>query len=219
MVSSLVRPQSRGYRIAKRALDIVLSLVGLLILAIPAVIIAIAIVVDSRGGPLFRQERVGRDLRVFKMLKFRTMMAGNDPAIHREFSSQLIDGTASPHVGPDGEELYLLDDPRVTRVGRFLRRTSLDEIPNLVNVLLGQMSLVGPRPPIPYEVEQYDDWALQRLEVKPGVTGLAQISGRGALTFREVVTYDLEYIERASFWYDVYIILATIPTVFRRRGV
>lgn len=215
----MVRPQRRGYRIAKRTLDLVASFFGLILLAIPALLIAIAIAIDSRGGPLFRQERVGKDLRVFKMMKFRTMQAGNDSSIHRDFSARLIDGTASPHVGPNGEELYLLDDPRVTRVGRFLRRTSLDEIPNLVNVLIGQMSLVGPRPPIPYEVEQYDERALRRLEVKPGVTGLAQISGRGALTFREVVDYDLEYIDRASFWYDVYIIFATIPAVFRRRGV
>jgi lipopolysaccharide/colanic/teichoic acid biosynthesis glycosyltransferase len=219
VVSSLVRPQWRGYRIAKRIFDLIASFLALVILLIPAALIAFAIVLDSAGGPLFLQDRVGKDLRRFRMMKFRTMKAGNDPAIHRDYSSRLIDGTASPHTSPNGEELYLLDDPRVTRVGRFLRRTSLDEIPNLMNVLIGQMSLVGPRPPIRYEVEQYDDWALRRLEVKPGVTGLAQISGRGALTFREVVKYDLEYIDRAGFWYDAYILLATIPAVFRRRGV
>jgi lipopolysaccharide/colanic/teichoic acid biosynthesis glycosyltransferase len=219
VVSSIVRPQRRAYRIAKRILDLVASFFGLILLAIPAALIAIAIALDSPGGPIFLQERVGRNLRVFKMMKFRTMTAGNDPAIHRDYSTRLIDGTASPHIGPNGEELYLLDDPRVTRVGQLLRRASLDEIPNLVNVLIGQMSLVGPRPPIPYEVEKYDERALRRLEVKPGVTGLAQISGRGALTFREVVAYDLEYIDRAGFWYDLYILFATIPAVFRRRGV
>jgi lipopolysaccharide/colanic/teichoic acid biosynthesis glycosyltransferase len=153
------------------------------------------------------------------MLKFRSMVPDADESLHRDYYQQLVDGTAEARVNEDGDPVFLLDDPRVTRVGRFLRRTSLDELPNLLNVLQGSMSLVGPRPPIPYEVQLYDERSKAKLEVKPGMTGLAQVSGRGSLTFAEIIDYDLEYVERASLGLDLMILLKTLPVVLTRRGV
>lgn len=211
--------ERRGYRIVKRLFDLVGAVV-VLVLSLPVWLVAAAAVkLDSPGPVLFRQTRVGRGGRHFTMLKFRTMLHGNDETIHREYYRRLIQGQAEPRVNEEGEEVFLLDDPRVTRVGRFLRRTSLDELPNLLNVLRGDMSLVGPRPPIPYEVELYDDRALGKLDVKPGMTGLAQVSGRGALTFDQVIDFDLEYVDRRSLSLDLLILLRTVPAVVRRRGV
>jgi lipopolysaccharide/colanic/teichoic acid biosynthesis glycosyltransferase len=153
------------------------------------------------------------------MLKFRTMVHGNDDAIHRDYYRRLVEGRAEPRITAEGEEVFLLDDPRITRVGRFLRRTSLDELPNLVNIVRGEMSLVGPRPPIDYEVDHYDARARRKLAVRPGMTGLAQVSGRGSLTFQQVIDYDLEYVESRSLTLDLQILLRTLPAVLRKRGV
>jgi lipopolysaccharide/colanic/teichoic acid biosynthesis glycosyltransferase len=147
------------------------------------------------------------------------MRRDGDESIHRDYMARLVRGTADSRVNENGEEVYLLDDPRVTPVGRLLRKASIDELPNLFNVVKGDMSLVGPRPPIPYEVELYDERAMGRLAVKPGVTGLAQVRGRGSLTFEEIVELDLEYIENRGLLFDLRILAATIPAVVRKRGV
>lgn len=213
------RRPGRWYPAVKRGVDIVGSLVLLVVTSPLFLIIAAAIKLDSEGPLLFRQTRVGVGGRPFTMLKFRTMIHNNDEMIHREYYRRLVQGEAEPRKNEEGEDVFLLDDPRVTRVGRVLRRTSLDELPNLLNVLLGDMSLVGPRPPISYEVEMYDDRALGKLAVKPGMTGLAQVSGRGALTFDQVIAYDLDYVAHRSLGLDFRILLRTIPAVLKRRGV
>lgn len=209
----------RGYAAAKRLLDLMVSVTLLVLLAPLFAIVAFVIKLDSPGPVIFKQERVGLGGKTFTMYKFRTMVHGNDPSIHREFYRHLVDGTAEARVDEEGEPLFLLDDPRVTRAGKILRKLSIDELPNLVNVLVGDMSLVGPRPPIPYEVELYDERAVRRLEVKPGMTGLAQVRGRGSLSFNEIIDYDLQYVDQRSFWLDLRILFETIPAVLTHRGV
>jgi lipopolysaccharide/colanic/teichoic acid biosynthesis glycosyltransferase len=178
-------------------------------------LIALAIRIESGGPALFRQRRVGRGLRKFTVLKFRTMYCDADVAPHREYVRSLIDGESRP----DGGRLYKLSlDDRVTCVGRFLRSWSLDELPQLVNVLRGEMALVGPRPVIPYEVEMYPDEYLRRFDVKPGLTGLWQISGRNARTYREMMHIDLEYAKDASLLLDLRILAKTVPVVLGRQG-
>ncbi len=208
-----------SYLVVKRVLDVTLGVV-LLIVSLPLMVVAaLAVVIDSGRPIIFRQRRVGLDGREFTMFKFRTMLPENDESIHRRYMQDLLTGRARPRRNGRGEVVYLLDDPRVTRVGRILRMLSIDELPNLVNVIRGDMSLVGPRPPIPYEVAMYDERSRRRLTVKPGMTGLAQVKGRGSLTFEEIVELDLEYVRRRSIWLDVKILLATIPAVIGRRGV
>jgi lipopolysaccharide/colanic/teichoic acid biosynthesis glycosyltransferase len=191
-----------------------------LLVVLPLIaLVAAAIKLDSPGPVWFKQQRVGLGGRPFTMVKFRSMIRDADDSVHRDYYQQLVDGNAEPRVNEDGDPVFLLDDPRVTRVGRFLRRTSLDELPNLLNVLQGSMSLVGPRPPIPYEVKLYDERSRAKLQVKPGMTGLAQINGRGSLTFAEIIAFDLEYLERVSLRLDLAILLKTLPVVLRRQGV
>lgn len=199
---------------ARRTLDIVVAGTILLVLSVPLLLIAIAIRIDSGGPALFRQQRVGRDRRVFTMFKFRTMYRDADVTPHREYVRSLIDGN---HEG--GGNLYKLSvDDRITRVGRVLRAWSLDELPQLINVLVGQMALVGPRPVIPYEVEMYPDAYLRRFKVKPGLTGLWQVSGRNERTYDEMVRFDIEYAESASLMLDLRILAKTMPVVLRRQG-
>ena len=157
------------------------------------------------------------DGRVFLFIKFRTMHAGSDDAIHRSYQEKLIAGrTAETNLGDaDNPVFKLANDPRITRTGRVLRRLSLDEMPQLLNVLRGDMSVVGPRPPIPYEVENYEIWHRKRLDMKPGITGLWQVSGRNRLSFDEMVRLDLFYIENWSLWLDAKIILKTLPVMLR----
>ncbi|MFQ5966971.1 MAG: sugar transferase [Acidimicrobiia bacterium] len=203
----------------KRLLDTMLGTAALVLSAPIMVVLALLIRLDSTGPALFRQLRVGKGAQTFLMVKFRTMTADNDDTIHQEYYRKLVEGDAEARLNAEGLPVYLLDDPRVTRMGRFLRRTSLDELPNLFNVLAGDMSLVGPRPAITYEVDLYDDRARRRLTVKPGMTGLAQIGGRGGLTFGQMVDFDLDYIARRSLRLDLQILLATPRAVFSRRGV
>ena len=153
------------------------------------------------------------------MLKFRTMIQGGDDSQHREFMEQHVREDSEARLNEEGNEVFLLNDERVTRVGGFLRRTSLDELPNLLNVPTGSMSIVGPRPPIPYEVNNCSDLAKQRLAVKPGITGHAQVRGRGTLTFDDMIRYDLDYIAARSLWTDLKVVLETVPAVTRKRGV
>ncbi len=220
MVRLFREPLSDAERLVKRASDIVVALVALVLLAPVWLVVALLIKLDSRGGVLFRQERVGMDGRIFLCYKFRTMRADADDSIHREAYRKNIEGAREANAGDERNPVFgkVRDDPRVTRVGRYLRRASLDELPNLLNVLKGDMSVVGPRPPIPYEVEEYDLRHRKRLDMKPGITGLWQVSGRNRLTFEEMVRIDLFYIENWSLWLDLKIILLTLPAVLRGDG-
>ena len=201
-----------GYRVAKRILDFSVALI-LLILCTPLMIVlALAIKFTSKGPVFFTQERVGRGGKSFTFIKFRSMRHKADDSIHREYMNKLIQGDAESQSEEGDDPLFKLkDDPRITEVGHFLRKTSLDEIPQLINVLSGSMSLVGPRPPIPYEVNAYKSWHMQRLSVKPGITGLWQVSGRSTTTFDQMVKLDIEYIEKRSLPLDVKIMFQTIP--------
>lgn len=220
---ALAIPGSRGsYGVVKRAIDIVGALVGLVVLLPVLCACALLVVLDSPGPVFFRQERVGKDGRIFSMLKFRSMRAGADPAAHQDYVAAFIRGGATrpepaavaiPEVRRDGGLYKLAGDSRITRVGRWLRRLSLDELPQLWNVLRGDMSLVGPRPPIAYELDHYNATHMRRLLVTPGLTGLWQVSGRSRTTFEEMVALDLHYIERRSLALDVLILLKTIPVV------
>ncbi len=203
--------------LACRVLDVAVAAVALVVLAPLLALIAVAIRLDSGGPVIFRQERLGRGLAPFTVNKFRTMRAGASHEVHRKFVQSLIAGAQPVHVG-SGPRFKLNGDARVTRVGRFLRSTSLDELPQLWNVIRGEMSLVGPRPPIPYEVEHYrPDW-FGRFAVKPGVTGLWQVSGRCELTVEQMIALDLEYVTRRSPLFNVWILIRTVPAILSRRG-
>jgi exopolysaccharide biosynthesis polyprenyl glycosylphosphotransferase len=199
---------SRAELAVKRAVDLLGAIVGLLVGWPLFLLIALAIKLDSKGPVFFRQIRVGEHHRRFDIYKFRTMRVGAE----RELADLQEQNEA------DGVIFKIREDPRVTRVGRFLRRTSLDELPQFINVLRGEMSLVGPRPPIPAEVEQYQPWHEKRLTVPPGITGLWQVSGRSELTFDEMVLLDLYYIEHWSPWLDFAILVRTLPKVIARDG-
>jgi len=210
-------PGSRRAEMACRALDVVLSAVLLVVLAPVFGLIALAVRLDSPGRMIYRQRRLGRAVEPFTMLKFRSMRADASDARHREYVTGLISG-ALPDGG-DGNTMYKMTaDDRVTRVGRFLRRTSLDELPQIWNVMRGEMSLVGPRPPIGYEVEQYAPHWFGRFAVRPGLTGLWQVSGRCELTHEEMIALDLEYVRRRSLWLNIRILARTVPVVFGGRG-
>jgi lipopolysaccharide/colanic/teichoic acid biosynthesis glycosyltransferase len=218
--SSRKTPKTTG-RILKRMIDISGSLLALILSAPLFLAIAIAIKATSRGPILFRQERVGLHGRKFIFLKFRSMYSQSSHTIHEEYVKQFISGSAgSRQNSAKNNCVYkLVCDPRVTRIGTFLRRSSLDELPQLVNVLKGEMSLVGPRPPIPYEVDRYDVWHRMRfLTVKPGLTGLWQVKGRSRTTFDEMVRLDLRYATSWSLWLDLSILIQTPFAVLRGDG-
>jgi len=203
------RPTIRGWDYQlKRAMDVVLSALTLLVAAPLMALIALAIHLDSPGPVLYRQTRVGRDGRTFTLHKFRSMKKGADE--EREKLLRLNETT--------GPIFKIRRDPRLTRTGRILRRLSLDELPQLWNVLRGEMSLVGPRPPMPREVEEYEEWHRRRLDIAPGITGLWQVSGRSDLTFDEMVMLDLFYAENWSLGLDVSILLRTVPSVLLGTG-
>ena len=220
MVRLFTEPLSDAQRFLKRTSDIVIASLAMIVTLPLWLVISILIKRDSRGPVFFRQERVGMDGRIFLCLKFRTMQADSDDALHRETYKQNIAGGSAANAGDDEKPVYgkVPNDPRVTGIGRWLRRSSLDELPQLINVLRGDMSVVGPRPPIPYEVHEYDIWHRKRLDMKPGITGLWQVSGRNRLTFEQMVKVDLFYIENWSIWLDLKIILLTIPALWRGEG-
>jgi lipopolysaccharide/colanic/teichoic acid biosynthesis glycosyltransferase len=200
--------RSRSAFVVKRAVDIVGAVIILLLAAIPVVLITIAVKLDSKGPVIFRQTRVGKNGRHFTLFKFRSMYIDADARL-----DQLIQFNETR-----GVTFKMKNDPRITRVGRFLRRTSLDELPQLVNVLMGQMSLVGPRPGLPREVINYQAWQYRRLEVIPGLTGLWQVSGRSAIGFEEMTKLDIYYMYRWSLWMDLKILVKTVTTVLSGRG-
>ena len=204
-----------GHDGAKRVLDIAVSLALIIVLA-PLLLLLLSLVRSTSGGPaLFRQQRLGRRRQPFTMLKLRTMYVDKDDRIHRDYVTGLLTLDQEAEASP-GSGLYKLDaDPRVTPVGAWLRRTSLDELPQLVNVLRGEMSLVGPRPVLPWEAELFAERYQRRFAVKPGVTGLWQVSGRSRLSMRKALELDVEYVARRNFALDVLILIRTIPAVFR----
>ena len=211
----------RVERLVKRAIDIAGSLAALLVLSPVFAVIAAAVKLTSRGPVLFRQTRVGQHGVPFQFLKFRSMRTDCDPQVHREFINEFIRGGSNASSADESRpRVYkITEDRRVTRVGKFLRRTSLDELPQFWNVLRGEMSLVGPRPPIPYELESYRTWHRRRiLEVKPGITGLWQVYGRSRTTFDEMVRLDLRYARTWSVLLDLKILLQTPRAMFTGEG-
>jgi lipopolysaccharide/colanic/teichoic acid biosynthesis glycosyltransferase len=220
------------YYFSKRGIDIIAASLALVLLSPFMLLIAILIRLDSPGPALFAQQRVSgkqevRDGKVtwkqvlFPCYKFRSMISRADPSIHREYIKSLIDsdGSGQPSLQNGSKEIKKLTcDGRITRLGRILRRTSLDELPQFWNVLVGDMSLVGPRPAIPYEIEMYKPWYHRRLDAKPGITGLWQVSGRSTLGFNEMMKLDIKYVEEQSFKMDLMIILKTPLVILSRRG-
>jgi exopolysaccharide biosynthesis polyprenyl glycosylphosphotransferase len=208
-------------RMMKRMMDILGSVLALVFFSPIFLVVAVAVKATSRGPVFFRQPRIGQYGNSFVFLKFRSMYVDNDAAVHKEYVQQLIAGKAdkNPSNG-NGQGVYkLTTDSRITRVGEFLRKTSLDELPQFYNVLKGEMSLVGPRPPVPYEVEAYDIWHRRRLlEAKPGITGLWQVSGRSRVNFDDMVRLDLQYARNWSPWMDIKILLRTPGAVVLGEG-
>jgi lipopolysaccharide/colanic/teichoic acid biosynthesis glycosyltransferase len=218
------QPLSRAKReplwlsVPRRCFDILFAATLILLLSPLLIAVAIAIRLDSHGPALFRQRRVGYDEREFTLFKFRSMRLDADPRGHQEYVTALIKGADGTANG-GGKSLYKLAvDNRITPVGRWIRKWSLDELPQLFNVLLGHMTLVGPRPAIPYEVAEYPTWYLERFSVKPGLTGYWQVSGRSERTYEEMVRLDIEYTERRSLVLDFSILVKTPWVVLSRKG-
>jgi exopolysaccharide biosynthesis polyprenyl glycosylphosphotransferase len=207
--------------LAKRVLDVVGASTALVLFSPIMLATAIAVATTSRGPVIFRQKRIGKDGAPFVFYKFRSMRADADDRIHRHYVASLIEGKLSEiNQGDADRPVYkMMGDPRITPVGRFIRKTSIDELPQLFNVLKGEMSLVGPRPPLPYEAEKYQSWHLRRiLRARPGITGLWQVEGRSATSFDDMVRLDLRYIRSQSTWQDLKILLKTVKAVLARHG-
>lgn len=204
------------YEIWKFCLDKILATLCLVILSPLLLVIAVVIKISHNGYVLIKQTRIGKNGQPFALFRFRTMVYDYDTGIHKRYVSSLIDGT----YGRPGEKptLKLENDPRITTFGRFLRKTSLDEVPQLINVIKGDMSIIGPRPSIFYELEHYKEWHKKRLEVKPGMTGLWQVSGKNKLSFDEMVRLDLFYMEKKSILFDLIILLKTLLMVISGMG-
>src|SRR5690242_2926274 len=214
------RHTRRGSAMLKRSLDVAGSLTAILVLSPVFLVIAVLVKLTSRGPVLFRQDRVGQYGNHFTFLKFRSMYVNSDSKIHQEYVTKLIAGKDVPkHAAASGGVFKITNDPRITPLGRLLRRTSLDELPQFFNVLRGDMSLVGPRPPVPYEFKCYDVWHRTRVfEVKPGITGLWQVMGRSRTSFDDMVRLDLAYAKTWSIWLDIKILLQTPRAVLSGDG-
>jgi lipopolysaccharide/colanic/teichoic acid biosynthesis glycosyltransferase len=207
------------YQRAKRVLDVIFTLLILLPLCLVMAIVAMMIRMDSKGPIFFRQRRVGQHGIEFEMLKFRSMYVDSDDSIHREAITSYMNGQKLNGSSDTMALQYKLpDDPRVTRVGRFIRKTSIDELPQFFNVLRGEMTLVGPRPPLLYEVELYTPHDMLRLAGKPGLTGPWQVYGRSQVPFQDMVEMDIDYLQRQSIWEDLKLIALTVPVMIQGRG-
>jgi lipopolysaccharide/colanic/teichoic acid biosynthesis glycosyltransferase len=204
--------------IIKRLVDSVLALLSLIFLWPVMVLIGALVRLDSPGPALFVQQRIGRFGRPFRIYKFRTMAHKLDNSSHVQFMQAFVQGHLAPRANHPDTTYKPFSEAQVTRVGRFLRKTSLDELPQLVNVLKGEMSLVGPRPNVPYEVQAYKEWHRERLSVLPGITGLAQVKGRSSLDFDTIARYDIQYARRVSLGLDAQILLSTLSAVVKGRG-
>ena len=207
-----------GYSRAKRLLDITFTLLFSPLILLVGAVVAILIRLDSKGPIFYHQKRIGQNGVEFEMLKFRSMYVNNDDSVHREAIKQYINGESLNGDG-DGDMPYKMgDDLRVTRVGRIIRKISIDELPQFWNVLRGQMSLVGPRPPVPYEVELYTPHDWLRLAGKSGLTGVWQVYGRSKASFQEMIEMDITYLQRQSLWLDIKLIVLTVPVMLLGRG-
>lgn len=204
----ITKKPSAGYLFIKRTIDIICSLVAIIVLSPIMLITALAIFIESPGNPIFAQERVGKDGKIFKMYKFRSMCIDAEEKLkHLQLQNEA-----------DGPIFKIKDDPRITKVGRFIRKFSIDELMQLFNILKGDMTIIGPRPALPREVEEYDDFARLRLLVTPGLSCYWQVSGRSNIGFNEWMKLDVKYINEMSLWTDIKIILLTIPAIFRGEG-
>ena len=208
----------KGYLIVKRILDLLFSILILIPLFIVIAIIAVLIRIDSKGPIFFRQKRIGMNGVEFDLFKLRSMYVDSDDSVHRESIKHYINGAAL-NGQENSDNLYkLVDDPRVTRVGQFIRKYSIDELPQFINVLRGEMTLVGPRPPLPYEVEEYSPRDMIRLSGKPGLTGTWQVYGRSRVPFNEMVEMDIEHLGEQSILQDIKLIALTLPVMLQGRG-
>src|SRR5438045_2307142 len=216
------------YFYCKRLMDVVLTSILLILLSPVMLLIAVLIKLDTRGPVFFTQERVGTsrrshkgvlswEIRNFRMYKFRSMVNNADNSLHEAYIKAWVEGRAEA-ANDTGTKFKLTNDPRITRVGRIIRKTSLDELPQLFNVLKGEMSLVGPRPVPTYEVAQYEDWHCERLAALPGITGIWQVNGRGQVPFEEQVRMDIQYVRSRSLWLDLRLLVLTIPAVLSGDG-
>jgi len=227
LTESLVSPAGTRFRermlaekFTKRLIDMMVSLL-VIVVGFPFLLaVTFLIKLTSKGPVFFSQQRIGEHGEVFTLFKFRTMREGADDSVHREFTRSFIEGRMSnSSLDEKSPSVYkLTNDPRITSIGNFLRRTSLDELPQFINILRGEMAIVGPRPPLQYEIEYYEEWHKLRLEVKPGLTGLWQVSGRSSVPFNEMVKLDLYYIEHWTLLLDFKIMLRTIPVMFFGSG-
>jgi exopolysaccharide biosynthesis polyprenyl glycosylphosphotransferase len=204
--------------IVKRVFDLVVSFLVLAVFSPIYLIVAAAIKLDSEGPVVFKQKRIGKNEKPFIFYKFRSMHVDNDNSLHREYVTRLIQGDKADDLRSENGSFKIAKDPRVTRVGYFLRSLSLDELPQIINVIKGDMSLVGPRPPLEYEVSLYSAHHKRRLEVLPGLTGWWQVNGRTEKNFEEMVNLDLFYIDNWSLGLDLKILLLTVPAVLSRKG-
>jgi lipopolysaccharide/colanic/teichoic acid biosynthesis glycosyltransferase len=227
-LSPLVEDQKFFYYFIKRGMDIILAILLLLLLMPIMVLISILIVIDSRGPVIFSQTRIGAkrwtrngfsywQRTEFKCHKFRTLVKDADPSVHQNFVKAFVEGCIEPS-DTDETKFKLCNDKRVTRIGRVLRKTSLDELPQLFNILWGEMSLVGPRPDVPYAVEDYQSWHCERLAALPGLTGLWQTKGRSSVAFDDMARLDIEYVRNQSLLMDLKILVLTIPAVLSGHG-
>jgi lipopolysaccharide/colanic/teichoic acid biosynthesis glycosyltransferase len=224
-VNELARPKRVRFARLERAMDVVAASILLLVTAPLMAIVAILVRAESPGPAIYRGRRLGLAGQPFTVFKFRSMRTDTDDELHRRYVLGLLRAESKDHQhsggSPAGDNVVafkLQNDPRVTRVGRWIRATTLDELPQLVNVLRGEMSLVGPRPEVPYALEGYEAWQHERFSVRPGLTGLWQVSGRGDLSPREMLALDVEYARRRSLRLYVAIVARTIPAVLQRKG-
>ena len=202
----------------KRAFDLIMCIAAIPFLIIPVLLISFAIMIDSPGSPIFLQERVGYRGRRFKIYKFRTLWNNYDDEENRKFMRAYINGDLITEDDDRVAKFKPLHSDDVTRVGKFLRKTSLDELPQLINILRGEMTLIGPRPNVLWEVDAYKDWHKERLFVQPGMTGLAQVIGRSDLTFDDIVRSDIQYAKNQSIHLDMWILKQTVKVIFNREG-
>lgn len=207
-----------GYLRVKRVCDVLFTLLIMPLLCPVVVIVGLLIRLDSAGPLFYHQKRIGLNGAEFDMLKFRSMYVNQDDSLHRNAARRYMLGEQLNGAAKDGSCFKLGHDPRITRIGRFLRKTSIDELPQFFNVLRGEMTLVGPRPPVPYEVELYQPHDWLRLAGKPGLTGPWQVYGRSRVTFREMVELDIAYLQRQSIWEDIKLIALTVPVMITGRG-
>jgi lipopolysaccharide/colanic/teichoic acid biosynthesis glycosyltransferase len=220
----IVRPPTIAFRRLyrdhlKRAIDVVLTVIALALLWPVLILIAVLVRLDSPGPALFIQTRIGKGGHPFRIFKFRTMSHSLDDSAHRKFMQAFVRGDIGKVSIRSSATMYKpFAESHVTRIGRILRKTSLDELPQLVNILKGEMSLIGPRPNVPWEVEAYKNWHRERLNVLPGITGLAQVKGRSAIDFDTIAHHDIEYVRRMSLGLDLRILLNTVSCVTRGKG-